>query len=161
MPKRQLFFTAVSQAPGTSAGDSYISEPHDITVWDVTSQTPAVLGKLLTMQFVTTNQSGQNYSQNATANLQIPDFTYGIVTVPAASQGAQAELRQIGCVQALAVSGNTSSITAGALMVSDNAGNLTVSTAAPTFGTVLAISLAVVATGVTVASKIPVVVANM
>ena len=161
MPKRQLFFTAVSQAPGTSAGDSYISEPIDITVWDVTSQTPAVLGKLLTMQFTSTNQSGQNYSQNATANVQVPEMCYGVVTVPAAAQGAQAELRQIGTCQALCVTNVTSSITPGQLLVADNAGNLTASTAAPTFGTVLAISLGTVATGSTTAVKNPVVVANM
>lgn len=166
MPKRQLFLNETSQVPGTSAGDNYQLEPVIASVLDATSQTPAVLGKLLVMQFLNTNQSGATYTNTTVLSGQYPAGTYGIVSVPAAVQGGQAEIFQMGGpVQAL-VTTLTSQIVPGNLLQADAYGNLCSVGGTITVGSVLAVALGtlVTATGnsgfTTSPIKIPVVVGN-
>lgn len=146
MPKRQLFLTETSQVPGTSAGDNYALEPIVATVLDKTSQTPAIQGKLLVMQFLNTNQSGAAYTNTTTLSGLYPSGTYGIVSVPASVQGGQAEIvQQGGPVNAL-VTTLTSQIVPGNLLQADAFGNLCSVGGTIAAGSVLAIALGTLTT---------------
>ncbi len=152
MPKRQQFPYPGSWVPGTES-DTYRLEPMIASVVDLTSQTPAIAGKVLVAQYVATNTSGAYYSQNATAAAKTVAHGYGIVYAPAESQGLTADVIEWGFAVALAVTDNTTSITPGVLLTTDSAGNVTASSAYAT-GTVIGIALSTMATGTTIAAAI-------
>lgn len=145
------------------------AEPTIATVFDVTSQTPAVAGKLVALVVAAANAAANsqaiNYSQNAVLSAQLPRDTYGIVNVPASVQGATAQIVAGGPVQAL-VTTLTSQIIPGNLLQADAYGNLCSVGGTLVVGSVLGVALGtlVTATGnsgfTTSPIKIPIVVGN-
>lgn len=166
MPKRQLFIQSASQAPGTTASDNQQLEPIIATVLDATSQTPAIQGKLLVMQFLNTNQSCATYTNTTALSGQYPAGTYGIVNAPAAVQGGNCDIVQMGGPIMAYVTTLTSQIVPGNLLQADAYGNLCSVGGTITVGSVLAIALSTLVTATngagltTKPALIPVVVCN-
>lgn len=129
---------------GTPQG--YEVDVLDVEVYDFTSQTPAVAGKLLTMQFLNTNQSGTAFTNTSTLGGIYTEGTYGIVSVPAGVQGAACQIRQNGPIQAFCTS-LTSQIVPGNILQADAFGNLCSNGGTVAAGSILAVALGTLTTG--------------
>jgi hypothetical protein len=140
---------ANTQVSGTTTAPFYSGPFPELIVrevFDTTATTPAVNGSLLNVVEASGNSLGANWIANATTSQQFGTFMYGIVWRPAISQGAQALVVTNGPCMALVYTGSTA-VTYGTPLVaggSTNVGTLT-AVASPTFGTILAFSLGVLA----------------
>ena len=169
------------QVAGTTV-NPYISGPRleevQRNVYDCSASisvpTPQASGKLL----ILTPQLGGGatigipgasvWNQSTRAGQPIPQGAYGVVFTPARSQeetaasggatGSQATVVTNGPVNALLTTGptTTTAISAGMLLAADGAGNLTYAGATPAAGTVLAMAMGSLATGISTPTLGPV-----
>lgn len=161
----RTIITETQGNPGTA--QTYGLEPATAQVYDVTSQTAAIAGKILLAQFTQANASsfGTNFSQAAALSAIAPDLCYGIVQVPATLQGGVCKIVQDGVVNAL-VTTLTSQIVPGNMLQCDAYGNLCSVGGTILAGSVMAVALSTVVTatngpGLTTSPvTIPVMVAN-
>lgn len=152
MAHRDLQDTAYASGnPGIYGGFNANTpeETTQATCFDQTPSTPAVAGKCVIRQQVSTNLGGGNYAQGTTANQVAMPGSWGVVVVPAAAVGGKAEIQTKGVIKASvqSTSNANKAIAAGDPLCFDNAGNLTSAPATPAAGTVVATAMAAVAGG--------------
>lgn len=102
-------------------------EPFDLGVNDYTPGAPAIAGKLLVLS--PNISGGAGYARSQAPAAALPFGAYGIVSSPGLNDGIsippQAQIRQLGPIQAYCTTANNAPISVGSFLVADGLGNLT------------------------------------